>query len=35
LETLYGQYKDVFFDASINFDEIKSITELENILKTL
>lgn len=36
LEILYEQYKDVFFvDASINFDEIKSITELENILKAL
>ena len=35
LELLFTDYKDVFFDASINFDEIKSITELENILKAL
>lgn len=36
LRALKSQYKDVFkFDGSIDFDKIKSITELENLLKSL
>ena len=35
LELLYADYKDVFFHASIDFDEITSIEQLRNILASL
>lgn len=35
LEKLYDKYDEVFFDASIKFNQIQSVTELENILSTL
>lgn len=35
IEKLFGEYSDVFFDASIQFDENLSLDNLTNILKIL